>query len=286
MSNYKQIVWLASYPKSGNTWLRFFIEAYLLGKFDINNPVCSIGDNTSTRHNTGLGKDPRHYPIQIQHLTRHVGLLRMVEQFIQNRPNENFPLIVKTHNANLIPNGVTLLPEQLTSKCIHIVRDPRDVCISFSKHMNIDIDEGIEKMKNDMLVLSTGESLKMEDFVSSWKTHTKSFVEGDILDTITVRYEDMMDYPVETFSQVLEHIGIEAKRERVEKAIDDVEISKMREREKAEGFIEASPKNKEQFFGKGGSHWHEVLKPYQVNRIEKMAGRYMEMFNYKGRKAA
>lgn len=281
--NYKQIIWLASYPKSGNTWLRVFLEAYLLPSFNINQIVTSIGDDISTRHSAGLGKDPREYPIQVQQLTRHMALLRLVELFDQEKPIEGFPLCVKTHNSNHIPNGVTMIPEQLTKSVVHIIRDPRDVAISFSKHLGCSIDKTIDHMSDKLKVLTPGEEqLKMLDFISSWKEHTRSYVENDILNVKTFRYEDMHLDSVKTFSAILEHIGIEPDAERVKKALDDVEISKLREREKKEGFVESSPKNKDGFFGKGGTTWRDTLEPFQIKRIEKMAGSFMERFGYKG----
>ncbi len=212
-----------------------------------------------------------------------MALLRLVEMFEKEKPLEGFPLCVKTHNSNHIPNGVTLIPEQLTKSVVHIVRDPRDVCVSFSKHIDCSIDETIKFMSDSMRVLTPAkEQLKMLDFISSWKEHTRSFIEGDTLNVKTFRYEDLLSNPVDTFSSILEHIGIEPNRERVEYAVQEVEISKLREKEKAQGFVESSPKNKQGFFGQGGSRWRKELKPYQVKAIEKMAGAYMERFGYKG----
>ena len=280
-TKYQRIVWLASYPKSGNTWLRTFLDAYLLGKYDINNLVCSVSDDTSTRHAIGEGTDVRALPIDLQQMTRPMALLRLVLAFNANTPAEELPLFVKTHNANLVANGVALLPQQVTRATIHIVRDPRDVCISFAKHMGCDVDRAIDYMEDRYRCLKSDmERLTVGDFLSSWRNHCNSFTTSDLVNHKTFRYEDMINDGVETFCKMLTHAGIEPDRERVKKALEDVELSKLREKEEKEGFIEASPKNDGRFFGQGGSTWKEVLTPNQVRRIEKMAGPFMKRFGY------
>jgi len=110
--DYKQIVWLSSYPKSGNTWIRCFVDAYLTGEVDINNLVGSVTDDGSQRCLPGDGSDPSKYPIDVQILTRPMGLLRLVRQFELNKAEggPDIPLFVKTHNAHLVTNGIELLP--------------------------------------------------------------------------------------------------------------------------------------------------------------------------------
>jgi hypothetical protein len=286
--NYKEIIWLASYPKSGNTWVRLFIEVYLLGKFELNNILCSVSDDTSTRHGVGDGSDERSFPIDIQQLTRPMALLRLVKMFHKHKPVESMPLFVKTHNANLIANGITLLPEQLSKKTVHIVRDPRDVVLSFSKHVALSIDETIDYMEDKYQVLNNSESnvLKMSDFLSSWRKHTQSFLEGDLIGVKTFLYEDMLYDGVKTFCDILDHCEIEPDVGRVEMAVEMVALSNLRDKEKEEGFLEASPKNKAGFFGKGGSRWRDELMPSQAHRIKKMAGIYMKKLGYLENKAA
>tara|TARA_R110000787_G_scaffold36902_2_gene94022 strand:- start:2108 stop:2971 length:864 start_codon:yes stop_codon:yes gene_type:complete len=286
--SHKDIIWLASYPKSGNTWLRLFFEQYLMEKFDLNKLLMSVGDDVSTRYGVGDGSDPRELPIELQHLTRPMALLRLVKAFKGNKPVAGLPLFVKTHNANIVTNGVTLLPEQLTHATIHIVRDPRDIAVSFSKHLGVDIDKTIGYMEDKYRVLNAKQinALKMDDFISSWRLHTKSFIEGDLINTRTFRYEDMIDNPVDTFSSILTHAGIEPDRVRVIAALEAVALQKLRAREEKDGFIEASHKNKSSFFGSGGSTWRDVLTLPQSRRIVRMADDVMRKLNYIERKVA
>jgi hypothetical protein len=280
--NYRKIVWLASYPKSGNTWFRAFVESYIRGKdVDINNLLCSVSDDIATRHDVGDGSDTRVFPVDIQQLTRHMALLRLVRGWETNKPHEDMCLFVKTHAANAIVNGVTLLPEQLTKSTIHIVRDPRDVVISFAKHMGLSIDVAIECMTDKHKCLSgNGEGIKVDDFISSWKYHTNSYCSGDLIRIKTFRYEDMCSDPINTFANMLKHAGIEPDLEKVKQSLEDVKISKLRKKEELHGFIEASQKNDSKFFGKGGSNWRNILTTSQSYKVEKLAGNFMKKYGY------
>jgi len=267
--DHQQIVWLASYPKSGNTWVRCFLDAYFLGEVDINEIICSLSDDNSLRHQIGDGSDVRDLPVDLQQLTRPMAMLRLVRMYNENKI-DGVPLFVKTHSANMLTNGIELLPQMLTKAVIHIIRDPRDVAISFAKHMGVDIDTAIEYMGDKYRVLKTDEGLKVIDFLSSWRMHSLSYYDSDHHNVRTFVYEDMLKNPVDNFCEILRHSGVDPDRERVRKSLEMVKIEKLRAQEEKNGFYESSPRAKNQFFGKGGSRWKEKLTPLQAKRIEKM----------------
>lgn len=276
--DYKQIVWLASYPKSGNTWVRCFLDAYFLGEIDINQIVCSSSDDNSKLHQIGDGSDPRELPIDLQQLARPMAMLRLVRMYNEEKI-PGVPLFLKTHSANMLTNGIELLPVSLTKAVIHIVREPRDVVPSFAKHMGITIDKAIEFLGDKYRVLKTDEGAKMMDFISSWRLHTQSFVDGDSHNIKTFVYEDMIKNPVDSFSAILEHAGVEPDRERVKKALELVKLDKLKKQEKDKGFTEASPMTKEGFFGDGGSNWKTKLTPIQAKRVEKITSTMLKKIN-------
>jgi len=281
--DYKQIVFLASYPKSGNTWLRCFLDAYLMGSVDINKLVASVSDDSAARALPGDGSDPSTFPIDVQMLCRPMGLLRLVRAFEENKKETglNLPLFVKTHNAHMVPNGIELLPMCLTKAVIYIVRDPRDVVISFAKHMGLSIDDAIEAFLQKYRVLQDERVSKMGDFISSWPLAVASYVNSDSHNIKVFKYEDMKADPVLIFSQMLEHAGIRPDKSRVDKAVELVALDKLRKQQEEHGFREGSPHNKE-FFGQGKTGgWREVLTPAQVFRIEKACRTMMKRFSYK-----
>lgn len=283
--SHQRIVWLASYPKSGNTWVRCFLDAYFLGEVDLNELVCSVTDDRADRHQIGDGSNIVDLPIDIQHLARPMNLLRLVRMFDQNKFSK-VPLFVKTHNPNMVVNGIELLPQQLTQATIHIVRDPRDVLPSFAKHMGTDLDQAIEWMTDRWRTLK-GTKSKTMDIISSWNEAINSFLNDDCHNVRTFLFEDMKSNPVETFSEMLVHAGITPDYDRVRQALDVVKLSKLRKQEQENGFKESSPHAKDQFFGKGQvGGWKTALNDMQKHKIEKAFGRTMKRLGYVKKRVA
>jgi len=282
-SQYRKIVWLASYPKSGNTWTRLFLDAYFLGDIDINEIVVSVPDDLASMYQLGDGSDIAKSPIDIQQLMRPAALLRLVKTY--NETRNNTPLFVKTHQAHMIANGIELLPEPLTKATICIVRNPIDVLPSFAKHMGLSIDEAIESMNDKYRCLAATDK-RMSEFTSSWDAFNLSYLNADTHNVKYFLYEDMLQNPVDQFAKMLRHAGIEPDIERVKKAVELVDLSRLREREKKEGFRESSPNAKNQFFGCGGSGNRNKLTSTQRYKIEKLFSRVMKRLGYIKKKVA
>jgi len=277
--NYRQIVWIASYPKSGNTWFRLFLDAYFLGEVDINDMVVTVGDDRVDRAQVGDGSEPWRFPVDIQQLIRPMSLLRLVRAFSENR-FADVPLFVKTHATNLPINGIELISEPLTKSTIFIVRDPRDVLPSLAKHMGKTLDEALEMMSDQYQMLKPDET-KMSDFISSWYLHTKSFLNDTDHKVLLIRYEEMKDNPVDTFSRMLKHAGVDPVEEKVKAALELVDIEKLRDQESKNGFGEASPHADGKFFGPGKvGGWRGKLTPKQLHTIEKRFGGLMKRLGY------
>lgn len=278
--DYKKIVWIASYPKSGNTWVRCFLEAYFRGILDINDIQTSVADTAAFRCHTGNGDDPSEFPEEIQNLVRPMGLVRLVQKYNEDVENGyKFPLFVKTHNGHLVANGGELLPQPLTKSIIYIVRDPRDVAISYAKHMGSSIDDAIKAMgiNNQMLADTRGGALV--DYLSDWSTHVMSFARSQAHDVRIVFYEDLSADPVNTFSEILEHINIDPDQEAVRKAVELTKFEKLKTAEEAEGFVEKSNKS-EKFFNSGKSTWRKVLTDTQADILESTHAQVMDFLGY------
>jgi hypothetical protein len=246
MTDYRQINWLASYPKSGSTWIRCLLDAYFLGALDINELLSATTDNLSTRFDLGDGVDPVDYPLDIQHLIRSTALLRLVVSYNLGKVSD-MPLVVKSHNANVIANGIELIPYALTKTITLIVRDPRDVLPSFARHMGKGIKESIKFMKNNKFRLKS-KGTRMSDFVSSWDEHTASYVERSHHDPLVIRYEDMVEDTKYWFQQYLEHIEVNVDHTRLAKAVDMANIKIVKAQEINSGFKEKSHHSPDELF--------------------------------------
>ena len=271
-TDYKQIVWVASYPKSGSTWLRCFLDAYFLKEVDINELLCTITDAIPVSHDIGDGSNITEHPFEIQQLARPMALLRTVKNYLTT--SQEVPLFMKSHNANLLINGYELIPEVLTKSAIVIIRDPRDILPSFSKHMGVDLDQGLEWMQDKYRMLG-GEN-KIIDFLSSWKDHTNSWLNCSTHNIKYFLYEDMKANPVDMFSQILKHSGVEPDRDRVKMALELVKLDRLKDAEKENGFSEESKHAKGQFFGAK----HKQITPKQSHSIEKECNRVIKRLGY------
>ena len=147
-----KIIWLASYPKSGNTWLRAFLHNLLSQAdrdddrgYDINRITdLSIGDSTLDLFQPFLKKPWNNWTIE--EITAVRGA---VQQAICQRQDGN--VFVKTHNALIDYGGRPLIYPETTAGAIYVVRNPLDVCISLSHHFSASLDWAIETMNNDRL---------------------------------------------------------------------------------------------------------------------------------------
>jgi len=272
--NHRQIVWIASYPKSGNTWARCFLDAYFLNDVDINEIVTSVSDDVAGVYQVGDGSDITKLPIDIQNLARPMAMLRLARMHNSTR-GDSFPLFVKTHQPHLVANGIEIIPECLTKAVIFIVRDPRDVLPSFARHMGKDMDMAVEWMTDKYRTLSSNDN-RVGELISSWDKHAISYLNADTHNVLIVRYEDMIANPVTEFARMLEHAGVTPDMEKVKRAVEVVNIDKLKSQEEQAGFKESSPYAKNQFF----KAQKETPAPKHIHRIEREFGRVMKRLGY------
>ena len=137
------ILWLASYPKSGNTWLRLLLTNYL----SINNK--NVFENLDT-----ITRFPRSSQFK-DICTIKDRSLEIYKYFIlaQDRINLNNKLnILKTHSINAKVNNYNFTNNQNTAGFIYIVRDPRSVAISNAYHLDISLEEAVESIVDERMV--------------------------------------------------------------------------------------------------------------------------------------
>ena len=272
--------WLASYPKSGNTWVRLFLDAYVFDEEpDINAIKSTRPDQDILFYNTG-DFDIMDYDMKFQPLARGMMLLRMDKMYKGGFIGEDMtlPVIIKTHLANANVNGVEMIPRILTENVVTIVRDPRDVVQSYARHMRIPIEEAVDIIISDdhaLHDLSKDEN-RLPQNMMSWKMHVQSYVTAKELQVYAVRYEDLIDDPVKNFSFVLEGFGLPIDEDRVKRAIERCSLAKMKKQEDTEGFRE-KPEGADRFFG---GKTKEKLPEQLEKKIIDHAGDMMKAFSY------
>lgn len=260
--------WLASYPKSGNTWARLFLNAYMFGALDINNHgAFTLYDCDIHTHNVVSPHPLTDMRPETVIYLRHAALLHMM------CGRKYAPTIIKTHSANVEVGGVHMIPKPLTRKAVYLVRDPRDVAVSFARHTGVTVDQAITAMDNDMNMLQS-EKLPIGAWISSWSTNVTSW-EKDFVTRI--RYEDLKENPVDCFSIMLDTFGIKVNKQKVRKAVKLCDINRLKKQEAKAGFFEIGKQDK--FFGQGNG-WENELTEKQARRIEEDHNEVMKQMGY------
>ena len=271
------IVWVASYPKSGNTWMRVFIENYFSGQgrpVDINQVhKNSIGDAKAFRYQKYLKAGQTTMDLS----TEEICALKLLvhADIAASAPATVF---VKTHNFQGDFKGYPLHNLSVTAGAIYLVRNPLDVTVSMARYFNSSIDEAIDYMADEM-VGTPNEPENVPQIVTSWSLHVESWTQQPNRNLLVVRYEDMLDNPKKAFRKVESLLGRKNPK-RLLQAIRFSSFDHLKAQEKQHGFIEKH-ENAGSFFRKGmKNQWQEVLTESQVQRIVDLNRAQMARFKY------
>ena len=270
------ILWLASYPKSGNTWLRAFFHNLLRNTrtpFDINRmSELTAGDSQAHWYKR---LDPRP-PAALggEDLAR---LRPRVHALIAESAPDT--VMVKTHNALVEVDGVPMITQSLTAAAIYVVRNPLDVVVSYAYHLGQPTDDIITLMETKGFH-SPATADQVPEHHSDWSTHVESWSARSHPQLHVVRYEDMSRRPGPTFRAIAAFLGLKPPRERLERAMRHSSFRSLRAQEDRVGFVERTP-SQDRFFraGKVGG-WREVLDDAQVCRVVERHRVQMERFGY------
>jgi hypothetical protein len=274
-----KIIWLASYPKSGNTWFRVFLTALLNdGDLDINEIKLSgiFSSKPIVENFTDL--DPAYlYDSEAKVLQTEV--FTYMEQFYQKKD-----LFVKIHDAYTYTNNShPLVPSVCTRCALYFIRNPLDVVGSFANHIGGTIDDAIRLMNKPHGALSAQPdnfniNNQFKQLMLSWSGHVESWTGNIPFPVMVLRYEDMITDTLTTFSKALTFMGIQAENKQIEAAIAACSFEQLQKKEQEEGFHEKSISSPV-FFRKGqAGNWKSELNAIQVNSIisnhEKVMTRY------------
>ncbi len=277
----KKIVWISSYPKSGNTWMRYLLGNYFFNnknRFDheiiSNIKKFQIDKNIITNNlNIDLKKNPFNiskYWIESQEKLKII--------------NGNIAFL-KTHNALINVNQNEFTNENISLAIIHIVRDPRDVTISYAKYRNLEIDQTIENLISDKLVYNQDINNSWDiEILGSWSFNYLSWKNGiPNIPRVLVRYEDLVRNCEKTFSKVIkflsDHMNFNADLERVKLSVDLSKFENMKNYENSNNFKEN--KGSSDFFRTGTyGNWKTDLNQHQIKKIEINLKSEMKELNY------
>jgi len=272
-----QLVWIASYPKSGNTWMRAFLHNYIRqpsAPYDINRLTdLTAADINAERYHRYDPRPASRYTIaDVQRMRRlvHRDLTKLDPTLV----------FVKTHNARMEVAGAPLITPEVTAGAIYIVRDPRDVAVSYSRHRGRSIDDTISFMA-DPEAATGGTDMKIYERLSSWSAHVHSWAGRPDPRVRLVRYETTVSAPEATFRAQISWLGQDPPPERLNRAIRFSAFDELRAQERAKGFNERVAESTAPFFATGRpGAWRTALSPAQSARIERDHGTMMQRFGY------
>jgi aryl sulfotransferase len=276
----KNIIWLASYPKSGSTWFRFFLSNLLQDSdkpADINRLEKTLIASSRILFDdiTGIASaDLTHDEID--------NLRPDMYRFLSEEAKEL--CFLKIHDAyTYVDKGRPLVPPEVTHGVIYIIRNPMDVAVSFANHSGFSIDESIERLNDESFCFcdTTGKlEVQLRQRLLSWSGHVWSWIQAPGLDVHVMRYEDMKQKPEETFVQATRFAGLEHPSGKIRKALKYSDFKEMQYQEREKGFIEKSP-DCGSFFYKGEvGTWRNLLNEKQVQTIINAHQKVMEQFGY------
>ncbi len=275
------IFWLASYPKSGNTWIRSFISTYYLTNSDT--------FEFSYLKNIMQFPHERFFDKEIKDINLAINSWDEAQKKINSQKKIIF---LKTHSALATINKCSFTSKEHSIAGIYIVRDPRNIITSLSNHYQLDFNRSLDFMTNTKKYLISKKNIKNFanfTFLSSWSEHYKSWKNNTQFKIFFLKYEDLEKKPEETFKKIISFINKVINKDenidikRVKKIINSISFDKLKKQEEKNGFPEAinNENKKINFFYLGKKNkWNKILKNNQVNLLNKKFDTDLKKLHY------
>ena len=265
------IIWLASYPKSGNTLLRSILATYFFsdnGEFKFEH-LYKIDQFPSLHHFKNIGLDVSNEKVVFQNFIN-------AQKFINKEKNKI--IFLKTHSSLNKINNSNFTDLDNTLGAIYVVRDPRNVVTSFAHHYNMNIDEATDVMIDKTRWLVTTDKI-FKTFISSWEVNYNSWKQlGDRV--LFIKYEDLVSKKKTILIKIFKFIinlgikNLTLDMNKLNMIIKSTEFEKMKNMEKKqdfkEGVVDPNSKKRKTFFMFGPKNdWKKSLDIKNKEKIEK-----------------
>ena len=281
-------IWLASYPKSGNTLVRALLASYFFskdGNFNFET-IKNINQFPNSDLFEKIGIDIKN---EKEVLKNYIKAQESINQ-------KNSTQFLKTHSYlfNIENNPFTDLNNSLG--VIYIIRDPRNVVSSYAHHNSVSIDEAANKLTNSIHMGGNLKSKRVSDrtkvYLGSWSSNFHSWKSFKSTGKyLLIKYEDLINNKKETFIKILEFIyrlqkiNFTVDTSKLNNVIESTNFDKMKNLEKEEGFIESKidikTGKKIPFFNAGPkNNWKKNLDSKIADKIEKAFKTEMEELKY------
>ena len=269
------IIWLASYPKSGNTWVRSFITT-LLYSVDGQNDFSNLSNIRQFPDREFF----KNYVDDFKNIQEIAKNWSVVQSYLNLDGKIKF---FKTHHVNCTIENNPFTDLDNTIGVIHIVRDPRNVVTSIKNHYSLeDISVSKEKLFNENNWIGLGKnkddikSNQIPTLISSWKTHYASW-KNKSKNYLLIKYEDLIQNPLQEFKKIAQYasklIEIKFSEEKIEKSIETNSFTELKKLENkglfTENAFDRNINKKVNFFNLGPeNNWKKILEKEISSEIE------------------
>jgi hypothetical protein len=227
------LIWLASYPKSGNTWLRCFFSAlFYEEKFDLNNLEFNEVFANQAVFSLLVKKKISNFDEYRLELERR----KVLDFYLKTKPS---PYLLKIHDKYTLSSydDLPIFHTKQPTAAIYIVRNPFDVTLSFSRYLGVSVDEII-----DRFVCKSGATIFMNQRfprqIGTWQEHLMSWKEQNEIPVIFIRYEDLKMNPYQNFKNILSFLELDFTEDKIRDAIKKSDFNSLKRMENMDGFRE------------------------------------------------
>lgn len=262
-------VWLASYPKSGNTWAR--LALFALRRSADRDLLADLGGFGTTLATYEVMD--RWLGVEAEHLTyAEIDALRP-DLYAALFRNCTAPVLCKIHDAwACAADGRPVFDADFTAGAIYLVRDPRDVAISWARFAGWSLDDAIDMLARPDMTLDNPphkRTMSLPQKLASWSRNVTSWIDESGLDPLLVRYEDMIEDLPTALRKMASASGCPTDDAAISAAVAATQFDRLAEQEQRYGFLERAERT-ERFFraGKAGQ-WRDLLTADQARRIER-----------------
>ena len=291
------IIWLASYPKSGNTWVRTIINQIIFNDVKSTNEVFDnlsrIRRYPSKTDIVGLPQLPNHNVFTKEQKKEVIDFTIKNWSVSQEKINKNNKTnILKTHNIlcklNLDGKNYSFADLNNTIGVIHIVRDPRNIVTSVKNHFSINTEEDSVKMLCDNYNWTGFANNEIPQLLSSWSNHYNSWKKFPN-NYLLIKYEDLVSDISKEIIRIAKYLSNHFDYEFSKKIVDEIKqntsFENFKELETKGKFNENSINEitgeKNTFFNLGPeNNWKKILKEESIDKIEKEFNKEMKELRY------
>lgn len=262
--NESGITWLASYPRSGNTWVRLLLAHALAdAKEDVDLNRLPFGSIAFSRNLVDdiLGLETAELPPhQVQELWPRAchGIAETLSPPAYIKSHARWPEHQPEHECLA----------KATAGVVLITRHPANVAVSLSRFLNVSLDEAIALMSDEQYWINQPDGGTLEflpQWVGSWSSHLNSWLDSGMR-LLVVRYEDMVTDPRRELARILSFSNLEKPSADIDRAVQATQIGHLQTLESNQGFREA-PRTPAPFFGSGGGKSKTSVISKQQSKI-------------------